>query len=139
MPAVGRWEWRTSYWKRRGGTLGVEDLLLEVEGLVLGVEDLLLEVEGLALGEEDSLSEAEGLALAVVLGPGLLPDTLSTAAAALTMPAPQALRSHSAIGVAVFCSMVTTSSAFRSGLRASISATVPDTCGVAWLVPIMMA
>ena len=71
------------------------------------------------------------VALGLLLGLALLLPASATAEAALTMPAPQDFRSHLAMGVAVFCRMLTTSAVFRSGLVASIRAMVPETWGAA--------
>ena len=71
------------------------------------------------------------VALGLLLGLVLLLLASATAEAALTMPAPRELRSHLAMGVAVFCRMVTIYAVFRSGLADSISAMVPETWGAA--------
>ena len=62
------------------------------------------------------------------------PAARSTAAYASTRPAPQPSE-HWLDGSAVSFRMFSTSSAVRVGSCASISATMPATCGVAMLVP----
>ena len=88
---------------------------------------------------------SEGSGLGSGSGAGSAPSSslsclaLWIAAAASTIPLPQPSRSQSLTGAAVSCSRVVALSPVSEGSMARSSATVPATCGLAWLVPTMRA